>query len=155
MESFKTRKTAVLVIVVILLLSAAAAALWFLRLGKAPEPALSQFAGSDLPTLDLRLQFITTKGEEVPGEETRLAAGAPGAEADSTCPELTGGDIDDPTPRAEAEKPRRSSLSSTRSPSSFRAAGGAASSTKWNPVCPVSSMMVSMRSTRTSAVAAS
>lgn len=104
MESLKTRKTAVLVIVVVLLVSAAAAALWFLRLSKAPEPALSQFARSDLPTLDLRLQFITTKGEEVPGAETRLAAGAPGAEIAPACPELTGGDIDDPTPRTEAEK---------------------------------------------------
>ena len=39
--------------------------------------------------------------------------------------------------------------------SAFSDFGGAASSTKWNPVCPVSCTMASMRSTSVSAVAAS
>ena len=54
-------------------------------------------------------------------------------------------------PHHDTASPRRCSSSAI----AFSDLGGAASSTKWKPVCPVSRTTASIRSTSTSAVAAS
>jgi len=62
------------------------------------KTALSSFVRSDLPMLDLDLHFVDLSGQEVPPNETRLAAetGKPGSTPQSgteACPEIQGGDV--------------------------------------------------------------
>ena len=115
MEPIQTRKTVILLIVAVLLVGVAALA--FFRFSpKAPVTTvqqtvamrLGQLVSNDLPVLDLDLQFISTRGQEIPAEETKL--GKPGTIAKAqaapikVCPELIGGDTDSRIAKEDSEK---------------------------------------------------
>lgn len=96
MEPTQTRKSVIIIIAAALIALLLAPALFWLYRTLQVTP-LNQLVRSDLPILDLQLQFVTTQGKGVSGDETRLgkgvaAAGPSSAPATGTCPELIGGD---------------------------------------------------------------
>ena len=100
MEANKTRVRAIVIAAAVLLLVAAVvAAPLLIRKSKGPRTGLlKEYARSDLPILDLQLQFVDSDGNEITPEHSRLlgasggetAGGAPAAT--DKCPELVGGD---------------------------------------------------------------
>jgi hypothetical protein len=71
---------------------------------------LSRFVRSDLPILDLQLQFISIRGEKIPAAQTRLAdprvkaPQSPPASSSADCPELIGGDNRNRTQPSTSDK---------------------------------------------------
>jgi len=102
------RKTAILLIVLVVIAGAAALAVFRLTGKTIPVTALTQLIRSDLPILDLDLQFVTTRGQEISSGETKLGKGGRAAKAqaspDKTCPDLIGGDTDSRTLGPESQK---------------------------------------------------
>jgi hypothetical protein len=96
-EPTQTRKSIVIIIVAALLALVLAPALFWLYRTLQATP-LSELIRSDLPVLDLQLQFVTIEGKAIPGDETRLGKGMrvakrqPSAAPAGDCPELIGGD---------------------------------------------------------------
>jgi hypothetical protein len=108
-ESNKTRKSAV-VIIAVSVVAIAAAVFGFSFYKSLHTMRLSQLVRSDLPMLDVRLQFINLKGEEISPAQSKLVdsterAKQPAPEtSDESCPELTGGDTSSPTRASEKDK---------------------------------------------------
>jgi len=123
-EPIQTRKTVILLIVVGLL--AGVAALAFFRFSpnapvtKAQKATtrLGQFVKSDLPILDLDLQFVSTRGQEIPSEQTKLGKTGTIAKVQAApikaCPELIGGDTESRISKTDSEKRNENCAKSAR-----------------------------------------
>jgi hypothetical protein len=96
-ESTTARKSKSLVITAFILSAAALGVLLWAWKGL-HNARLSTFIRSDMPMLNLQLQFIDINGDEIPAGETRLAGETKASEKTAgigteVCPEIKGGDI--------------------------------------------------------------